>query len=94
MWPFRPRIEIIASEPIVAGEQWRVRIRNLPDLIEGGVLFVTGVGATRNEAANNAFKHAADLMFPRVHSDIFHRGDACMDPVCMRDHGPDNRHVE
>jgi hypothetical protein len=64
MWPFRPRIEIVADEPISSLSPWRVRIRNLPDLVEGGVLFVTGVGFTRNEAARNAFSAAADLMFP------------------------------
>lgn len=65
MWPFRrrPRIEIVADEH-VPGQPWYVRIRNLPDLVEGGVFFVCGVGETRNEAANNAFKAAANAMFP------------------------------
>jgi hypothetical protein len=61
-----PRIEVIGLVEMPPSDfPGHQRMVKLTDVLDGGELVdVCGVGVTVNEAARNAFKHAADLMFP------------------------------
>jgi hypothetical protein len=63
----RTRIEVIGIVAVPAGPGEHlpitVKLTDVPD--DGERVDVFGVGATPNEAARAAFRHAADLMFPK-----------------------------
>lgn len=46
------------------GETYLLKLTDVRDADDHELKDVFGVGETPNEAARNAFKHAADLMFP------------------------------